>query len=461
VLYGEVGKYEPLAKLLQRLIDNAESENERSALRVDLARVELENFAHERDAANTLAAVLEENPDHEEAAYILSVIYEKTGQYADLANLQAKLVERARLHGDRDAELDRMVRQGQILDERMGDGAAALAVYDEVLEKNATHHAALEAVARLAESSKNWVKAEAALSKLVELATGSARVALALRLATARAELGHDYGVEQALRDALSEEPTNREVRSRLEELCTRTKKWASVAELLIGDADILRDENPGFESLAHSGEPPPAYVTEQVNLLRRAAEICQRELGAVEASIPLLERATVLTGPTNKDRALLLMLCDAYTVTKNERAIASVLERIIASFGSRRTKELSLYHHRLGRSLASLGDKDAALTQFDMAFRIDPGSVDVLRDLGMLALETGDLERAQKTFRALLLQRLDPERGITKGEVFYYLAVISMKQGDKTKSVQMLERAIENEPTLDRAKAMLADLKN
>ena len=132
------------------------------------------------------------------------------------------------------------------------------------------------------------------------------------------------------------------------------------------------------------------------------------------------------------------------------------MLERVIASFGNKRTKELSLYHHRLGRALATLGDKDVALTQLDMAFKIDPGSVEVLRDLGVLALETNDLDRAQKTFRALLLQRLDAQSGISKGEVFYYLGEISMKQGDKAKAVQMLERAVENEPALARAKTML-----
>ena len=109
---------------------------------------------------------------------------------------------------------------------------------------------------------------------------------------------------------------------------------------------------------------------------------------------------------------------------------------------------------------LATLGEKDVALTQLDMAFKIDPGSIEVLRDLGVLAIEIGDLDRAQKTFRALLLQRLDAQSGITKGEVFYYLGEISMKQGDKAKAVQMLERAVENEPNLARAKAMLSDLK-
>jgi tetratricopeptide (TPR) repeat protein len=173
--------------------------------------------------------------------------------------------------------------------------------------------------------------------------------------------------------------------------------------------------------------------------------------------AVPLLEQATALVP---SDRELLLLLCDAYTAAHRERDAAQVLEKVIASFGGRRTKELSLYHHRLGKALAQLGDKDVALAQLDMAFKIDPGSISVLKDLGVLALETNDLERAQKTFKALLLQRLDPQAGISKGEVFCYLGEISAKQGDKAKAVQMLERAIENEPSLARAKAKLRELK-
>jgi tetratricopeptide (TPR) repeat protein len=202
---------------------------------------------------------------------------------------------------------------------------------------------------------------------------------------------------------------------------------------------------------------PAPPHISQQVQLLRRAAEIHLKERNAPADAVPVLERVTRLVPA---DRELLLMLCDAYTSSKREREAATVLEKIIGSFGNRRTKELSVYHHRLGRALATLGDKDIALTQLDMAFKIDPGSVEVLRDLGVLAIEINDLDRAQKTFRALLLQRLDSQSGISKGEVFYYLGEISMKQGDKAKAVQMLERAVENEPGLARAKAMLTDLK-
>jgi tetratricopeptide (TPR) repeat protein len=243
-----------------------------------------------------------------------------------------------------------------------------------------------------------------------------------------------------------------------------------------VGDAIILAEAHPELviehtnsndsappKSLAGGASVPPVAplpqpIAEQVKLYRRAAQIHSKERGAPGDAVPLLEKAASMAP---MDRELLLELVDAYNSSGRERESTKVLERIIHSFGARRTKELSLYHHRLGQALASLGDKDVALAQYDMAFKIDPGSVSVLKDLGVLALETNDLDRAQKTFRALLLQRLDPSIGITKGEVFYYLGEISAKQGDKAKAVQMLERAIENEPTLTRAKSKLTELKS
>ncbi|MCL2725127.1 MAG: tetratricopeptide repeat protein [Polyangiaceae bacterium] len=469
VLYAELGKPAELAKLLRMLIDGAGSEAERSALRIDLAVLELE-MLHRSDAIDLLRAVLEENPDHEEAVNRLSSLFKMTGQSIELAELHGRLVSRARERGDAGAELTRMLQLGKIFEDYVNDATSAMKVYDEVLERDATNQPALEAAARIAEARENWEKVADALSRLLQTVTGNSAVALALRLAAARAKLGQDDGVEQALCRALSEDPKHSVARAQLEELYARTKNWAKLAGLLVGDAGFLSEDNPPYEPPESRSEtrpstippsrstvPPPPYVAQQVSLLRRAAEIHLRERSAPEEAIPLLERATNLVP---RDRELLLMLCDAYGAAKQDRDASKILERVIASFGNKRTKELSLYHHRLGRTLASLGDRDVALAQLDMAFKIDPGSVEVLRDLGVLALEANDLERAQKTFRALLLQRLDAHSGITKGEVFYYLGMISMKQGDKAKAVQMLERALENEPTLERAKALLSELK-
>jgi tetratricopeptide (TPR) repeat protein len=482
-LYVREGRNKDLARLLELLVETAETPPERAQHRIDLATLQDEKFASPDDAASTLRAILDEEPSHEGAVAALSRLLERTGQLEELAELLASQIERARDRGDTGAELALRVRLGELYETKLEDTPRALSTYEAVLERDPAHRKALEAVARLSEARGAWERAAAALAKVVELgANGNGDgVKAVLRLAKAREHLGDVNGVEEALRRALELQPANGSVREELRTLYEREKKWEALAALLVGDAELVAAANPNAEPApqlpvfsttgstppprasmppgANTLPPPPMTgpIAEQVKLLRRAAEIHVKERGAPGDAVPLLERATQLT-PT--DRELLLMLCDAYSAANRPRDAANVLEKVIASYGNRRTKELSLYHHRLGRALASLGDKDVALAQLDMAFKIDPGSVVVLKDLGVLALENNDLDRAQKTFRALLLQRLDPSLGISKGEVFYYLGEICAKQGDKAKAVQMLERAIENEPSLDRAKAMLTELK-
>ncbi len=75
-------------------------------------------------------------------------------------------------------------------------------------------------------------------------------------------------------------------------------------------------------------------------------------------------------------------------------------------------------------------------------------------------AAKAAHIDRAQKTFRALLLQKLDEGAPISKGEVFYYLGVISHRQNDDKKAIQMLERALDNERDFAPAKELLAQLK-
>ena len=100
-------------------------------------------------------------------------------------------------------------------------------------------------------------------------------------------------------------------------------------------------------------------------------------------------------------------------------------------------------------------------MEELDKAFRIEPGNVNVLKKLGIVALEAGDAKKAQQMFRALLLQKLEENSPITKAEVFYYLGEVHSKLGEKDKSKQMFERAIQADPKLTKAKERLAELKS
>ena len=442
-LYAALGKKRELGKLLQTLVDAAASEDTRSQLRIELAKLQ-DSMGEASDAIETLRSVLEENRGHADAVVALSELLEKGGKDDELAELLNGQIELAKDKGDAAAELTLRVRLGEVYETRLRDAGKALQAFEAVLERNPDHHQALEAVARLAEGRAAWDTAARVLERLVSAETDAGHgVALAQRLANAREKLGQDDGVESALGAALRFDTKNTEVRDRLRALYEKNKKWSELAAFLAEDAALLE---------AAQGQPAAT-----VKLLRRAADIHTTQRKVPADAVPLLERAAALAP---QDRELLLALCDAYTAADRGQNAAEVLERIIASFGGKRTKELALYHHRLGRVLAKLGNQPGALVQYDLAFKVDPGSPAVLRDLSLLSMETGDLDRAQKTFRALLLQKLDPTIGITKGEVFFYLGEICMKQGDKTKAMQMLERALENEPDLAKAKTRLAEWK-
>ena len=191
--------------------------------------------------------------------------------------------------------------------------------------------------------------------------------------------------------------------------------------------------------------------------LLQRIAGLYSGPMKDPASAVPYLERASALE-PDNRD--VLLPLCDLYIAAGRQNDAIPVLEQIIASYGTRRNKEVAVYHHRLGKAKESMGDLDGAMESYDAAFKVDLTNVQVLSDLGRLCLTRGDLDRAQKTFRALLLQKLAPDSGISKADVYYYLGDISQKQGDAKKGISMLERALAEDSGHADAQALLAQLK-
>ena len=157
-----------------------------------------------------------------------------------------------------------------------------------------------------------------------------------------------------------------------------------------------------------------------------------------------------------------------------NARSIGIELQNPGHDFGYRNFTEAQMQSlERLALDILSrhpippgnvLGHSDIA-----PARKMDPGSVSVLGALGQLSIRMSDeadgedgevhLKRAGNNFRSLLLQRLDDDSPISKAEVFYYLAEVSIREGDNKKAKQMLERALSNDRTLEQAQALLDEL--
>jgi tetratricopeptide (TPR) repeat protein len=440
-LFERASRWRDLEDALRGRLDVAVSVEERVSTRLRLADIAEQRLHSAESAVEYLREIVDEVPEHPAAGAGLERLYASLTRWSDLADLLERRLDHAVSMGDSATELTTLVRIGELHEQRMNDVDRAIELYERVLDRQPEHSGALAAVARLAETSGDFDKASSMLQRAVAMAPpGPESAAMALHLASLQGErLNDPTAAEQSLRRALELDPASTDALRRLRALAEARRDHVLLAEVLEKELALSTD------------------VASQVTLLRSLATLSRDQLADPLRAIGYLERATALNPG---DREVLLPLVDLLSANGREADAVPILERIIATFAGRRTKELAQWQHRLGRAQEAMGNKLDALALYDAAFKVDLTSVPILRDLGLLCLETGDLDRAQKTFRALLLQRLEPGVGLTKADVYAYLGETLSLQGDKPKAIGMLERALESERQHARATGLLAQLR-
>lgn len=187
-----------MRRLLERLVVSAESDEDRAAVRMDLAALHGARAGGENDEIDALRMVLAEAPDHEGAFERLSAALARAERHAELADVLSEHLRRIRARGERRPEL--ALRLARLAEERLRDGPRAMGIYEELLAVDSSHVEALRAVARLATTRELWPRAVDALSRLLELVPGAASVDIACLPARGGepADRGRRFGREGA-----------------------------------------------------------------------------------------------------------------------------------------------------------------------------------------------------------------------------------------------------------------------
>ncbi|MGD8861048.1 MAG: tetratricopeptide repeat protein [Myxococcales bacterium] len=438
-LYQRTERFEELRELLESQLQHTEEPEARVELRVRLARLSEAQLGDRARAIAELEGILQERPDHALALDELERLYTADERWEQLAALLERRAGQAAEAGDPQGEIALLHRLAELVEQRLQDPARATEVYARIHERAPSDRGALDALIRLSEAAENWGEVVRHSQALLSTLTGEEAVAVCHRIAEIADErIGAFDAAEQALLEALQRAPGHAETRQKLEALYERHEAHAKLAELLAEQ------------------EPEAQDPQVRVALLNRIATLYRDALGDAASAVQYLERAVQLVPD---DREALLSLCDLYIAADRQRDAIPVLEKLIESYGGRRAKEVAVYQHKLGQAYEGAGEVEEALARYDAAFKIDLTNVHILRDLGRLCLEKGDLERAQKSFRALLLQKLGPDSGIEKADVYYRLGEISFRQGDKVKAKAMLERAVGERGEHAEAQALLDQL--
>jgi Tfp pilus assembly protein PilF len=456
-LYAARNAHRERADLLLVLAGAAHDEARRECLLEAVVTLEALGDSTVEERRALLAQILEDDANHARAEERLDALLVAHAETAAQVSFWEK---RAKHHasvgeGGRSAAIAFARRAAAASEETLADTARALASLVIVESCGGADSALLTKIAHLAETTGDRATALRALDALAAEASGTEKSVLCIRLARLHTAAGDVDAAQRSWEAAMAADPEATEPPKALRATYTQQGDRGRLAPLLEAIARLrLRNEPAAGEPhVGGSLLPTAGPAVEVVALFREAATAYGDDH---ESAARVLEAALAIV-PESRD--ILGELADVELRRGRPEAAATALEKIIASYNGRRSKELAVVHQKLAEAFEAKGDPAGALVQYDASFRIEPGNIRVLRRIGELALESGDLDRAQRSFRALLLQKLDGSTAITKAEVFYFLGEILRRQGDAAKAKEMFQKALQADPAHEPTKAALASL--
>ncbi len=410
-----------LIGLRLRELEMTEDRERRLTLRLELSR--LTGVLESRGGrVETLRDNLDEQPGHPESIAALSALLDQRGRYGELTEVLESQAEKVVALGQGAVASNLFLRAAQLAETRLGDPEQAVRDYLRVVELGSSNPAR-DALARLYSAQDRPDAAATHLELRLEDTGDSERVAILLKLARARIAAEQREKAAQTLETAFAEAPRNGEVRKLLIRLHRERGDNERLARTLATAATAVGDPNTVV-----------AYA-------REAAELYE-QLGTSEAAVPVLERAHAFAPD---DKRLRLMLADGMRGAGRLDEARELLEALIVSFGRRRSAQRAEVHVRLARVASAQERVDEAIDELEKASKMAAGNVVILRALAETAHGAGQLERAERAYRTLLLSlRHGGEQApISGAEVYLELATIARERGDTDKTDELLESVL------------------
>ncbi|HYO93663.1 MAG TPA: tetratricopeptide repeat protein, partial [Polyangiaceae bacterium] len=376
-------------------------------------------------AAALLSRVVEESPELKRklaAAQALERLLLASGQAEERCAVLWRIAELDPTPSGRRAALLEAARVA--LDE-LGDAARSARAYEALLEREPTDRELMDGLVRSLQFAEEWDKLVAVLSRRAELEpntyqahrdlAAAARV-FAARLAAPERAIETWYAIRQRFgHDTESFEALSGLLEDRL--------RWDELCALLQQEALVATDPVPLYARLAQVHR---LFTGDQKAAL--AAYVLAGDV--VSAGELLCESQGLVTDDPSLPLELSYKLEEAQGFAEAER----LLRRQLEHYGPRRPPRSIAVHLRLAELLHHAGRTGPALVELGAAVEHHPSSAALLAALGALALQEAELERAEQSYRALLLLlgsgTQEPGVELSRAEVYLLLADIAQKRG-------------------------------
>jgi tetratricopeptide (TPR) repeat protein len=422
-LYRDAGRLPELFALRAEELALGPDADRRLALRLEMAEL-LDEIEKQQGRVKVLVANLTEIPGHPESIDLLTrLLGDQPTRLADILADQAAHLEES--EGRRASELWHQI--ARLAETDIGDLDRALNAYRKVAEL-ADHIDAVRAISRIYLDLDQPLEAVPWLERSLARAERDEKSDIAMTLADAHLGAGHKDQAIDALHRSVRSGHAPLPVRQRLAELYRESERWEELGELINETVPLVYDKKAAAE------------------LAREAGEIFSERVEAPERALPALERAVELNP---KSRDLRLAYARSLRAAGQLADARSTLETLIEEFGRRRSKDRAAAHVELAHVARAEGNPEQAVEQVELASRMDVDNPHMLRMVARMARESGDISRAERSLRALLMiiRRHPPGddlKAIGTSEVLYELSLLAADNDEREKADDMLDSAFE-----------------
>ena len=273
------------------------------------------------------------------------------------------------------------------------------------------------------------------LERRLELAGPKELVAVRLRLARAQLKADKTDEAIYTLQSAFDDAPRNTEVSKLLLGLYRKGSQWRELADTLT-------------VAIEHAAEKETviAYANE-------VAAIAIDKLKTPSIAVKALEKA-ISVAPTEKH--LRTVLAQGLLEDERYEEARINLTALIEEFGRCRSVERAKLHLLLAKVARGQDNHDEAIDQLEAASKMDSNNLFALQNLSELAREAGQLARAERSYRALLMKvRRRPSKAPTDAdptpatigpsEILIELSRIAKKKSDVEQADELIESALDS----------------
>jgi tetratricopeptide (TPR) repeat protein len=425
-LYAAEDRLVDLAELRRHQLERAVDPARRLELRLEIERLGAV-LEQRSDRVALLRANLAERPGHPATVDAIAAVLDAKRRHGELADVLADQAKRVEEQASPEAAANLWTRMARIAEDPLGDKRRAIHGHERTAALAPTS-ATLDALGRLcmevgdAEAAARW------LDRRLGISSGEDAPVIVLKLAQAYLASERRHRAIACLERVNEQHPASTPVRAMLADLYRTTSAWEPLAQLLTDATAHLQDR------------------AELVATAREAHRLFRDEVGAPQRAVPALDRAVAIA-PDETDLAMALGV--SLTAAGRLDESQELLERLLSV--TRRSPDRAALHLQLGRVARAQGQPAAALAQLEQAAAVDMGNPEILRLLGDTAREAGQVERAERAYRGLLmiLRRGDATAtaaagGVSVVETLLALYELATERGETAQASDVLDSAFE-----------------